>query len=112
MTPTAPSPALRVSGLRAGYRDGGAMRVALDGLDLEIAPGRIYALLGPNGAGKTTLLRCLTGILRPGSGSMRLLGRDPGNAMPPDLLRRIGALLESPGGYGRMTVEEYLRFFA
>ena len=40
---------------------------AVDGLDLELAPGRIYGLLGPNGSGKTTLIRCLVGLAKPTS---------------------------------------------
>ena len=41
---------------------------AVDALDLELAPGRIYGLLGPNGSGKTTLIRLLTGLTRPTAG--------------------------------------------
>ncbi len=51
--------------------------VALDGLDLQVAPGEVHAFLGPNGAGKTTTLRILLGLLRIDSGSITLLGGDP-----------------------------------
>ena len=51
--------------------------VALDGLDLDVAPGEVHAFLGPNGAGKTTTLRILLGLLRIDAGSITLLGRDP-----------------------------------
>ncbi len=50
--------------------------VALDGVDLNVAPGTVYGLLGPNGAGKTTTVRVLTTIIRPDTGSARVLGID------------------------------------
>jgi ABC-2 type transport system ATP-binding protein len=51
--------------------------VALDGLDLEVAPGEIHGFLGPNGAGKSTTIRILLGLLRSDSGSASLLGENP-----------------------------------
>jgi len=57
---TTPPPAVRVSGLAYAYPDG---RRALDGVELEIAPGESVALVGPNGAGKSTLLLHLNGLL-------------------------------------------------
>ena len=53
------SAALKVTGLSAGY---GGFRI-LDGLDLDLAAGRITAIVGSNGAGKSTLLRALAGLL-------------------------------------------------
>ena len=50
---------------------------ALDGLDLEVRTGEVHGFLGPNGAGKTTTLRILLGLLRPDTGTTRLLGGDP-----------------------------------
>jgi ABC-2 type transport system ATP-binding protein len=55
-------------------------RLALDGLDLAIAPGERVALLGPNGAGKTTAIALLLGRLRPDGGEARLFGGDPADA--------------------------------
>src|SRR6476660_5090212 len=50
---------------------------ALDGLDLNVAPGEITGFLGPNGAGKSTTIRVLLGLLRADGGTVRLLGGDP-----------------------------------
>ena len=51
--------------------------VALDGLDLEVAPGEVHGFLGPNGAGKTTAIRVLLGLLKADGGQVALLGGDP-----------------------------------
>ena len=56
------------------HRFGG--NVAVDGVDLKVAPGEIYGLLGPNGAGKTTTIRMLATLLRPDSGTARVFGQD------------------------------------
>ncbi|EMY34941.1 ABC-type multidrug transporter, ATPase component [Arthrobacter crystallopoietes BAB-32] len=50
---------------------------ALDGLDLSVGEGEVHGFLGPNGAGKSTTLRVLLGLIRPTSGAVRVLGRDP-----------------------------------
>ena len=50
--------------------------VAVDGLDLEVEPGEIFALLGPNGAGKTTLIGCIAGLGRPTAGTIEVFGHD------------------------------------
>ncbi|MGI5489751.1 ABC transporter ATP-binding protein [Microtetraspora malaysiensis] len=66
---------------------------AVSGVTLRIDPGQVYGLLGPNGAGKTTLMRILLGLVRGNAGTVKVLGRPPGD---PRTLRRIGALIESP----------------
>jgi ABC-2 type transport system ATP-binding protein len=65
-------PAIRVQGLVKSF---GAVR-ALDGVDLEAAPGTVLGVLGPNGAGKTTMVRVLTTLLEPDGGSARVAGLD------------------------------------
>lgn len=66
-------PVISVHGL---VKDFGRTR-ALDGLELEVAPGEVHGFLGPNGAGKTTTLRILLGMVRATSGAAWLLGGDP-----------------------------------
>ncbi|MEZ0580640.1 ATP-binding cassette domain-containing protein [Nocardioides sp. MH1] len=65
--------AIRINGLVKSF---GAFR-ALDGLDLDVAPGEVHGFLGPNGAGKSTTIRVLLGLLRKDAGEVCLLGGDP-----------------------------------
>ncbi len=64
--------ALRLTGLRTVYGD----KVAVDGLDLTVAPGAFFGLVGPNGAGKTTALSMAVGLLRPDAGRSQVFGAD------------------------------------
>jgi ABC-2 type transport system ATP-binding protein len=81
---------------------------AVDGIDLALAPGRIYGLLGPNGSGKTTLIRLLAGLARPTSGAARILGT-PMPSRP--MLARIGYMPQAEALYPDLSVAENLRFF-
>ncbi len=83
------------------FRYPNAKQRALKDVNFHVPSGSIYALLGPNGSGKTTLLRLLLGRLLPESGSIHC------NAP----LAEIGLLVENPGVYGRLSIEEYLHFF-
>lgn len=65
--------------------------VALDQFSLQLGRGEVVALLGPNGAGKTTAVRLLLGLIAPGSGSVRVLGRDPRDS---EARTRTGAMLQ------------------
>ncbi|WP_394213863.1 ABC transporter ATP-binding protein [Brachybacterium vulturis] len=67
------APVISAQGLRKHF---GRTR-ALDGLDLEVAPGEVHGFLGPNGAGKSTTMRVLLGLLHADGGTVRLLGGDP-----------------------------------
>ncbi|HVD16017.1 MAG TPA: ABC transporter ATP-binding protein [Actinomycetota bacterium] len=82
---------------------------AVDAVSLTVRRGEIYGFLGPNGAGKTTTLRMLVGLIRPTSGSARVLGGRPGD---PAVLRRIGALIEGPGFYPYLSGRDNLRVLA
>ena len=64
--------AVSASGLRKSF----GARLVLDGLDLEVAEGTIFALLGPNGAGKTTIIRILSTLITADAGKIRVAGRD------------------------------------
>jgi ABC-2 type transport system ATP-binding protein len=76
-------------------------------LDLAVAPGSIYGFLGPNGAGKTTTIRLLLSLLKPGGGTIRILG-EPLTTWNRSALANVGALVESPSLYGHLTGRENL----
>ncbi|MBN2171051.1 MAG: ABC transporter ATP-binding protein [Candidatus Krumholzibacteriota bacterium] len=100
--------ALRIEGLRKGYRVGLRRRVeVLRGLSLCVGQGEVYGLLGRNGAGKSTTFRILMGLCRPEAGSIRLLGERPG-ARSAQL--RVGYCPENPQFPLGLTVLEVLRF--
>ena len=82
---------------------------AVNGLDLDLAAGRIYGLIGPNGSGKTTLIRLMTGLARPTSGEVRVLGT---NMPDREVLGRIGYMTQADGIYAELSVWENVRFFA
>ena len=91
-------------------RDFGSFR-AVDGIDLAVPAGSFYGFLGPNGAGKSTTIKCLTGLLKPSSGTMRILGTDP-LADPVAVKRRIGVVPEDLALFDRLTARETLTFVA
>jgi ABC-type multidrug transport system ATPase subunit len=91
-------------------RFGRALAVA--GVDLQIGVG-VFGLLGPNGAGKTSLLRMMATAVAPTSGTLRLLGRDPGvHSQRREIRRRLGYLPQNPGYYPGFTVTEFVEYFA
>jgi ABC-2 type transport system ATP-binding protein len=91
-------------------RDFGEFR-AVAGVDLAVPTGSFYGFLGPNGAGKSTTIKCLTGLLRPTAGRMRILGLDPVGE-PVAVKRRIGVVPEDLALFDRLTAEETLSFVA
>ncbi|MCU0870131.1 MAG: ABC transporter ATP-binding protein, partial [Burkholderiales bacterium] len=83
--------------------------VAVDGLDLVVAPGRFFGLLGPNGSGKTTTLQMLATLLRPSGGHARVAGFDTVRD-PIEVRRRIGFVFQESALDRTLTVAENLRF--
>ncbi|MFE7435895.1 ABC transporter ATP-binding protein [Streptomyces tendae] len=79
---------------------------AVDGLTLDLHPGQTVALLGPNGAGKSTTLDLLLGLRRPDTGTVRVLGTEPREAV---VAGRVGAMLQSGGLMDEVTVAELVR---
>jgi ABC-2 type transport system ATP-binding protein len=103
-TPLDPDAAISVRGLVKRYGD----RNAVDGVDLDIRRGEIFALLGPNGAGKTTTVEVLEGYRQRDGGDVRVLGVDPatgGRRWKAD----IGIVLQSGAGDSQLTCLELLR---
>jgi ABC-2 type transport system ATP-binding protein len=83
--------------------------IALDGVDLAIAPGESFALLGANGAGKTTMIRLVTGYLIPSSGRVTVDGLSPIDDAR-EVHRRIGFAAETSRLYLELSVLGFLRF--
>ncbi len=81
---------------------------AVDGIDLEVAPGEIYGFLGPNGAGKSTTVLVLTTLLPPTSGTARVAGYDV-RTEGPAVRASIGAALQEAALDGLLTGREHLR---
>ena len=99
--------AIEISNLRKQY----GKRVAVEDLSLKVPAGSFFGFLGPNGAGKSTTIGCLTGLLDPTAGSIRLLGEQfDGNA--PALKSRIGVMPENLGLFEALYADEFLAFQA
>jgi ABC-2 type transport system ATP-binding protein len=83
--------------------------LAVQDVNLRVAPGQFFGFLGPNGAGKSTTIKMLTGLLAPTSGQMQILGtRFVEN--PVEVKRHIGVVPEGMALFGRLTGSEYLNF--
>ena len=87
-------PVLEITGLEKRFGN----VTALAGLDLRVFPGEVYGLLGPNGAGKSTLIGSILGLVRPNAGSIKVFGMDARHHRS-EILRRTGAIIESPAFY-------------
>lgn len=97
------TPAIDVRGLRVSY----GTNTVLDGLDIEVAPGEVFALLGPNGAGKTTAISVLTTLLAATAGTVRVAGHDVATAAV-EVRRRIALTGQSAAVDDMLTAQENL----
>src|ERR1700683_1387190 len=99
------APAIATQGLTRRFGD----FVAVQDVNLSVAPGQFFGFLGPNGAGKSTTIKMLTGLLAASSGSIQLLGLDLAKN-PVEVKRQIGVVPEGMALFGRLTGAEYLNF--
>ncbi|MFP4210003.1 MAG: ABC transporter ATP-binding protein [Alkalispirochaeta sp.] len=97
---------MELKGVRKKY----GQVIGIDGVDLKIPGGEIFAVIGPDGAGKTTLLRIIAGILSPDEGEFSLFG-DTARTITREMKGRIGYLAQGFALYRDLTVEENLEFF-
>ncbi len=103
--PPASGLALETRGLTRTFGD----FTAVDGIDLQVPRGSFYGFLGPNGAGKSTTIKCLTGLLRPSAGTLRILGLDP-LGDPVAVKRQVGVVPEDLALFERLSGGENLAF--
>lgn len=99
--------AISVTGLVKRYGD----RAVVDGLDLEVQQGEVFAFLGKNGAGKTTTTEILEGYRTRDGGDVSVLGEDPATAGA-SWRAKLGIVLQESRPLGALTVNETLRLFA
>ncbi|RJQ87216.1 ABC transporter ATP-binding protein [Amycolatopsis panacis] len=98
--------AIRARGITKTFGD----VIALDGIDLDMAEGRIHGLVGPNGAGKTTLLGLLLGLAAPDEGTLEILGSPVGRTLEtPD---GVTGFVDGPGLYPSLSAEQNLAALA
>ena len=97
--------AIEIQDLHVAY----GRKEVLRGVKLEVPAGAIFGFLGPNGAGKTTTIKTLLGLLKPRSGSCRVLGIDAARD-PMQVRRRIGYMAEDQQMYGWMRVEQIIKW--
>jgi ABC-2 type transport system ATP-binding protein len=86
-------------------------KLALDGLELTVNPGELFALLGPNGAGKTTAIKLMTGLLRPDSGRVAVCGHDLVRDVR-KATQTMGYVPDDPFLYDKLSGREFLQFTA
>ncbi|HEY8491279.1 MAG TPA: ABC transporter ATP-binding protein [Dehalococcoidia bacterium] len=103
----AATPVLRLRGLTKQF---GAI-TAVRGLDLDLYPGEVFGFLGPNGAGKSTTIGMILGLIRPTAGTVEAFGLDLSRHRW-EVLRRVGAVVETPAFYGHLSGRDNLRAIA
>ncbi len=97
-------PDVRVAGLRKSYGD----VVAVDTIDLDIAPGEFFTMLGPSGSGKTTTLRMIAGFETPDEGTIELAGEDVSGLPPYD--RPVNTVFQDYALFPHMTVQNNVEY--
>jgi len=100
-------PAISAIGLRKSFGD----HVVLDGVDLTVTPGTVFALLGPNGAGKTTIVQILSTLINADAGDIRVAGHDV-RAEPDAVRAAIGVTGQFSAVDGLLNAEENLLLMA
>src|SRR5437763_2401934 len=98
---------IRISNLEKRY----GRLVAVQALNLHVAPGEFFGFLGPNGAGKTTTIKMLVGLLKPSAGSATIAEHDI-QRTPQEAKRQIGFIPDRPFLYEKLSGREFLRFVA
>ena len=101
------APAISVKNL--SMRFGGFQ--AVQNLSFDVGHGEVFGFIGPNGAGKTTTIRVLSTLLEPTEGTVEVCGKDT-TCDPEEVRRLIGYMPDHAGVYERITVGEFLQFFA
>lgn len=103
-TPTATQSVVTVDNLTKRYSTG----TAVDAVSFDVPTGQVTGLLGPNGAGKTTAMKMLLGLVRPTSGTATVLGATHTSPEFVHATRRVGAIIEAPALYERLSARENL----
>ena len=107
---TASVPSIHTENLSKHFGRGKKRIEAVKSVELTVEPGQVYGFLGPNGAGKTTTIRMLLRLLHPTTGRAYIYGQDV--ARHPEVLRRVGAIVEGATFYNFLTARRNLEVFA
>jgi ABC-type multidrug transport system ATPase subunit len=102
--------AIRTENLSKTFGRGNKAVDAVKNLDLTIESGQVYGFLGPNGAGKSTTIRMIVDLVRPTRGTAYLFGESVREHR--ELLRRVSAMVETPGFYGFLSARDNLEILA
>ena len=103
--------AVETHDLRKSYRTRKGRLIAVAGLDLKVPAGGVHGFLGPNGSGKTTTIRMLLGLIRADAGDIEVFGEDV-PARLPDVIDRIGAIVEQPKFFPSFSGRKNLQLLA
>ncbi len=101
------SPIIHIENLTKVFGKGKQRKIAVSALQLAIEPHQVYGFLGMNGAGKTTTIRMMLGLMRPTEGRVQVFGQD--SQRHPDILKRVGAMVEGATFYPYLSGWDNLR---